>query len=215
MLTIFVFIVVLAVLVLAHECGHFFAAKAAGVKVEEFGIGFPPRIYSVQRGETRYSLNAIPLGGFVKIHGENGGVQDDPRSFASRSVLSRLWIISAGVVMNVVLAFVILAVGHTVGLPQVLEGGESYVQDRHVAVLSVLPGTPAAEAELKPGDRIVAIDATLASSVKVLQEYVSARVGNPLDFKIERQGEIKTLEIIPQLLPSTGSGGIGVGLAEM
>ncbi len=93
-LSIVSFLIVIAVLILAHELGHFITAKASGVKVDEFGLGFPPRLLSVRRGETRYSLNARPLGGFVKMAGE-----EDPkvsRSLASKSIGTRLLVLSAG-----------------------------------------------------------------------------------------------------------------------
>ncbi|MBI2582861.1 site-2 protease family protein, partial [Candidatus Azambacteria bacterium] len=102
-MTIILFILILAILVLAHEWGHFVAARRAGVKVEEFGFGFPPRITSVKKGETRYSINWIPLGGFVKIFGEEGEGKDDPQSFQSKAIGTRAKIIAAGVIMNVVL----------------------------------------------------------------------------------------------------------------
>ena len=109
MFTTIIFIIVLGILVLVHEFGHFYVAKKAGMKVEEFGFGFPPRIFGIKRGETIYSINWIPFGGFVKIYGENGENENDPRSFASKSAGSKAKVIVAGVIMNFLLAVIFLS----------------------------------------------------------------------------------------------------------
>src|SRR6185436_1273256 len=103
LLTILVFIIVLGLLVFVHELGHFIMAKRAGMGVEEFGFGFPPRIFGIKRGETTYSINLIPLGGFVRILGENGD-STDPRAFGSKGFWARFSTLIAGVSMNVILA---------------------------------------------------------------------------------------------------------------
>ena len=102
--TAIIFFLILGILVFVHELGHFVAARKNGVAVEEFGFGFPPRIFGVKKGDTLYSLNWIPLGGFVKIKGENGEDRDDPDSFGNKKIWQRAVIISAGVLMNFVLA---------------------------------------------------------------------------------------------------------------
>src|SRR3989344_7206570 len=108
LITIIVFAVLLLALVLVHEWGHFIAAKKAGCKVEEFGFGFPPRVWSIQKGETRYSFNLLPIGGFVKIEGEDmNDPNPGPGSFASKSATWRIVILAAGVTMNMVLAWVL------------------------------------------------------------------------------------------------------------
>src|SRR3989338_7670480 len=135
LLTIIVFLLVLSVLVLAHEWGHFATARKFGVKAEEFGLGFPPRAFGFYKNNqgkwkhifgskevtdcpgTVYSLNWLPLGGFVKIKGENGEGHDEPDSFASRPVWQRAVMLSAGVIMNVILAMVLIISGFMVGLP--------------------------------------------------------------------------------------------------
>ena len=107
-ITIVLFILILGVLVVIHELGHFVTARLANVRVLEFGIGFPPRAKVLRaKGETLYSLNWLPLGGFVKLEGEDGDAANDPRAFSSKSLPVRLWILVAGVLMNVLLAFVI------------------------------------------------------------------------------------------------------------
>ena len=123
-LTIVTFILILGLIILIHELGHFVMAKRAGIRVDEFGIGFPPRIFGIKKGETLYSLNLFPLGGFVKIHGEDGKKKDDPdldRAFYSKSIGTRAKILVAGVVMSLLLSIFLLGIGYWIGLPSVIE----------------------------------------------------------------------------------------------
>src|SRR3989338_8854767 len=112
--TILVFLGVLLILVLAHEFGHFITAKRMGMVVEEFAFGFPPRLASFKRKGTRYSFNLFPIGGYVKIKGEDGN-DSDPDSFASKPVPARLLVLSAGVLMNLFLAWVLLSLSFGIG----------------------------------------------------------------------------------------------------
>src|SRR6187551_2103818 len=108
--TIVLFLLILGGLVLIHEFGHFITARLASVRVLEFGVGFPPRAKVLRsKGETLYTLNWLPIGGFVKLEGEDGDQQGDPRAFSSQNLPTRLWILVAGVLMNIILAFVIFA----------------------------------------------------------------------------------------------------------
>ena len=106
-MTILIFIIILALLVLSHEFGHFIVAKKTGMVVEEFGFGFPPRLFSIKKGGTRYSFNALPLGGFVKIKGEEGGFADDPGSFSARPTHTRILVLATGVVFNFILGYIL------------------------------------------------------------------------------------------------------------
>lgn len=146
--TIVLFVLILLALVLVHELGHFVTAKIARVRVLEFGIGFPPRAKVLRsKGETLYTLNWLPIGGFVKLEGEDGNDADDPRSFAAQGLATRLVILVAGVVMNAVLAFAIFTSIAWLATPYV-----------GVRFHEVQPGSPAAVAGLVPGDAIVAVD---------------------------------------------------------
>jgi regulator of sigma E protease len=148
LITIALFILILGGLVIIHEIGHFVTARLAKVKVLEFGIGFPPRAKVMRSGgETLYTLNWLPIGGFVKLEGEDGNDADDPRSFASQRYLTKMLILVAGVVMNVVLAFVIFT-------------GIAWLASPFVGVrfFEVQPGSPAAVAGLTEGEAIVAVD---------------------------------------------------------
>lgn len=118
-LTIITFVVVLSILIIAHEFGHFIVAKRTGIKVEEFALGFPPRVWTKKIGETNYSINAVPLGGYVKMLGEVEK-SDDPRAFENQSRGVRFSVAVAGVVMNIVLAWVIFTIGFAVGMSPVI-----------------------------------------------------------------------------------------------
>jgi regulator of sigma E protease len=147
-ITIVLFFAILGTLVVIHELGHFVAARLAGVRVLEFGIGFPPRAKILRsKGETLYTLNWLPIGGFVKLEGEDGDHAGDPRAFSSKSLPVRLLILVSGVVMNVVLAFVIFAGIVWLASPQLT-----------ASFAEVQPDSPAATAGLQAGDTIVAID---------------------------------------------------------
>jgi regulator of sigma E protease len=105
LLTIITFVVILGLLVFVHELGHFAMARRFGIKVDEFGFGFPPRIFGIKKGDTIYSINWIPLGGFVKIKGEGGEDREQQDSFAAKAAWKRVLVLSAGVLMNFLLAF--------------------------------------------------------------------------------------------------------------
>jgi regulator of sigma E protease len=147
-ITIALFILILGGLVVIHEIGHFVVARLAKVRVLEFGIGFPPRAKVMRsKGETLYTLNWLPIGGFVKLEGEDGNDADDPRSFASQRYLTKMLILVAGVAMNVILAFAIFT-------------GIAWLASPHVGIrfFEVQPGSPAATAGLQSGDAIIAVD---------------------------------------------------------
>jgi len=141
------FIAILAILVLVHEVGHFVMARRAGVRVHEFGVGFPPRARVLKSdGETLYTLNWLPIGGFVKLEGEDGD-SDDPRSFTRASFLTKQVILVAGVVMNLALALLIMIT--VAWLPQKTLAIQYEIVQR---------GSPAEAAGLRPGSKIVAVD---------------------------------------------------------
>jgi regulator of sigma E protease len=147
-ITIVLFLAILGVLVVIHELGHFVTARLAGVRVLEFGLGFPPRAKILRaKGETLYTLNWLPIGGFVKLEGEDGNDAGDPRSFASQRWIKKMAILAAGVGMNVLLAFVIFT-------------GIAWISSPLMGIrfFDVLPGSPAAAAGLQSGDAIVAVN---------------------------------------------------------
>lgn len=206
-MTVFLFIVVLVVLILVHEFGHFIVAKWSGMRVDEFGVGFPPRIWGKRYGETLYSINALPLGGFVRIYGEDetdAGVLENPRAFSSRPKILQALTLVAGVAMNWLLAFVILTSLLIAGTPRALSDDEvSLANDAKLLVANVVPGTPAAEAGLQQGDRIVGIESAQGpfSSADAAEfiSYVSAQTaGEPVLISYERTGETVQVPVSPE-----------------
>src|SRR5437870_3779829 len=139
---------VLGVLVIVHEMGLFFAARWLGIKVEEFGIGFPPRAFAIRRNDIDYSVNWLPIGGFVKILGENGE-SDDPASFGRAPAWKRIIVLAAGSFMNVLLAFIIFS-GMAIS-------GTNEVNADNTGVSQILAGRPAEKAGMQPGDHIISV----------------------------------------------------------
>jgi len=156
-MTLIIFILTLVVLIVVHEAGHFFAAKLFGVRVDEFAIGFPPRIASTRRGETEYTFNLILLGGFVRIHGERaeGGKEEDPRSLANKSRWVQAMVVVAGVAMNLIFAWLLLSLAYMNGVPTVVDAPNTVgVGDARLAIVDVLPSSPAAQVGIEAGDII-------------------------------------------------------------
>jgi regulator of sigma E protease len=234
LLTIIAFFGVLTLIVLVHEWGHFWTARKFGVKAEEFGLGFPPRAIGVYKNtegkwkkvlgarevedasDTVYSINWIPLGGFVKIKGEDGENESDVDSFASQKIWKRATILLAGVSMNIISAIVLTTIGFMIGLPQVLgdQGDKAIVSNRQVQVVEVLAESPAEKAELEVGDIIVSVNGTELTSGEELQSLVDNQKNESLEYDIKREGEIINKEITAEVRPETGRGGIGVGVAD-
>ncbi len=219
MLTAIIFIIVLGVLVFVHEFGHFIFAKRAGMKVEEFALGFPPRIWGIKKGETLYSINAIPFGGFVKILGEDGEQRDNPRSFSSKSVGSRLKVIIAGVTMNFFLAVILLMVTNFLGLRIGLidDKTASIARDKAVQIIEVSKDSPADKAGLMLLDEVSGFKLNgsfqAVFSAEDVQDFIRENAGQPITIVIKRNQEVLEKEIVPRVNPPAGQGALGVSLA--
>lgn len=212
--TILAFIGVLVVLVLVHEVGHFVAAKLSGITVQEFGVFFPPRLGSVVWRGTRYSINAIPLGGFVRMLGEDGDTEADKLreqglseaaveramagAFNRKPIWLRVAVLLAGVVMNFLLAGILFAVALSMPVPQ----GRG-----PLVVTDIQPGSPAAQ-QLQAGDRILAADGHVFEVSSDLTAYVRSHAGDKVTLRIERSGSILNVTVTPrtedQLSPGEG-----------
>ena len=168
---------VLSLLVFIHELGHFLTAKKFGIKVTEFGFGFPPRIWGITIGETRYSINLIPLGGFVKMVGEEDPTE--PRSFARQSILKRSIVLVAGSLMNLILPIfiftIILALPHDTLVGTVTIGG-------------VAPNSPAEKSGLRQGDAILEVNSLKISNHMDLVKEISTLKGTEVEFLVRKGG---------------------------
>ncbi len=229
LITIIVFVLVLSFLVIAHELGHFLTAIYFGVKAEEFGLGFPPRgfgVYKNKHGKWRfvfgnrsveslekdenasvhpankstvYSLNWLPLGGFVKIKGENGEGKNDSDSFAAKKIWQRIIILSAGVIMNVFLAWGLFSVGYMIGIPQSTEtlSSNAIVSESSVMIASVVNNSPAAAAGLKEGDAILRINNETVATEKNLQEMIAANDNQVVTLLVKRGNDEVNILAVP------------------
>jgi regulator of sigma E protease len=200
--TIVAFLVILIVLILAHELGHFASAKASGVKVEEFGLFLPPRLFSVKRGETRYSVNAIPLGGFVRMAGEDD--PGEPRSLASKPIPIRLVVLGAGSLMNLLLPLILLSISFMI--PHSVVTGQ-------VLVVEVAPNSPAAEAGIEAGDIFVSINGNPVQNIGDLTRYFYRNLGKQLTAEIKRtDSTIEEVQLTARRKPPEGEGAVGIAV---
>lgn len=221
MFTILIFLLILSILVIIHEAGHYFAARWAGMTVEEFGIGFPPKLFGRKdkRG-TLWSVNAIPLGGFVRIKGEGGTEEErfSAGSFATKSIFKRFVVLVGGVVMNILAAWVLFSVGFGIGLPSILEGStipDSMVSDRAIHIVEVVAQSPAGLAGMLSGDKIVAINGTaFTTGEEARAALVPKEAGASLAFTLERGSEEKVIEVTPAYIEELQKEGVGIALVE-
>ena len=162
---IITFIIILAVIILVHEFGHFIVAKKSGIRVDEFGLGFPPRAWGKKFGDTLYSLNWIPFGGFVKIFGEDPhdktiSEKDKPSSFYYKPRYIQALVLLAGVTFNILFAAVLFSIGFMIGQPATPETSQfGTLQNPQLTITAVLPGSPAQKSGLQAGDKLLFVDA--------------------------------------------------------
>lgn len=210
-LTIIIVIVSLIVLMALHELGHFLFAKKFGVPVEEFGIGYPPRIWGKKIGDTVYSINWLPLGAFVKITGENQE-SSDSRAFSKKPIWQRFVILFAGGVSFWLVAFVILMfVGGISGVPTAIPDDlDSGFNQATVQIMSVSKDSPAYEVGIKMGDIFLYSD-----KVKDIQQIISASLGEEMQVTLLRGDKEINVSLTPRINPPQGQGAIGVGLVRV
>ena len=257
MLTILIFIVLLGLLVFVHELGHFLVARRNGIRVDEFGFGFPPRLMGIHKDDktkkwriligekeiflprfllmifgglaqtpvlpkqdedvrsTIYSLNWIPLGGFVKIAGEDGHDTSDPESFASKSAWVRVKVLAAGVFMNFLLAWVLISIVLMLGLPQPIDPSEhGKYPNARIQILSVSKGAPAEVMGLKMGDAILTINGKPMTSLEQVSGEIASHKGQNIAIDIDRFGEKMTLSGMPRTEYAPTEGALGISFSE-
>lgn len=202
--SIIVFLIVLSILVIVHEFGHFIMARRAGILVEEFGFGLPPRLFGKKIGETLYSINALPFGGFVKLNGEmeEEGVTNPKRAFLNKSKRIRISVIVAGVVMNFLLAIFAFAIGYSFsGIPR---------DTKTLKVIDVSAGSPAQTAGVIVGDVISKVGKDSVTNVNDFIAKVGEQKGKNVQFEIIRNGNTIHQTMKPRETPPNGEGPLGV-----
>jgi len=233
MVTAIVFIIILGALIFVHELGHFMVARRNGVKADEFGFGFPPRMAGfvkdektgkykfvwgneeIQSKNTVYSINWIPLGGFVKIKGENGGEIEESDSFASKKAWPRIKILAAGVVMNFIFAWFLISLALWIGAPEAVDGNKNSLPGSKIQITEVMPDSPATESGSQIGDEIVkSNDREKFVNVADLQEYIGLSGGKEISLEIRRGDENFSIKVVPEKNEAQNKGMIGVGLAQ-
>jgi regulator of sigma E protease len=195
---------ILAILILVHEIGHFSAARAIGAKVEEFGIGFPPRIKGWMRNGVLWSINWLPFGGFVKVAGDDGK-SDDPGSINNKSPLQRAFFLVAGSAMNFLLAVVLM----------IIVVGAQGISQSSIYIASVEPGSPAAAAGWESGDRIVEVAGVPVTGSGDITAHSREFADSPMSVVVERGGQRMDTSVTPRGNPPAGQGPTGVTISEV
>lgn len=214
LLTGLIFLAILGFLVFIHELGHFLVAKYHGVKVEEFAFGFRPRLFAWKRGETTYAINAIPLGGYVKMYGEHAEETGD-RSFKHKNIFQRFQILIAGIIMNFLFGWLIFTVLFAVGFIPMYPGvaDNPFVQStQKVHFTTIVADSPAEQAGLKSGDEVVAVN---GQTIAVDQEFLSVvrqNQGKEIILSYRRDGVEQVAKLLARSNPPAGQGPLGVGV---
>ena len=215
MLAIVLIVVIFALLVLTHEWGHFILARLRGVEAEEFGIGFPPRVYGKKWRGTLYSVNLLPLGGFVRLKGEDAA-DNSPGSFNAAGFGSKTLILLAGVIINAVTAIILLIILCWAGLPNLgdsLQPGfvkPSHTDTPKLLVLQVEKGSPADKAGLAYGDYVTAANGQALTGDDQLRKFTKDHAGQKVSLSVVQHGQTHTIQTTLRP-PSAGAGYLGIG----
>jgi regulator of sigma E protease len=212
-----VFLAVLSVLVLVHEIGHFFTARKLGCKVDEFGIGFPPRLFAwkSKKSNIEYSVNWIPLGGFVRIKGESGSHKEHGDSFSNKPIWKRFVILIAGVAMNFLLAGLLLSVGFMVGLPTALDSelpNGAHVEDEALRIAYLMPEGPAEQAGVQIGDTVVSINGNTFTDENQAGDFIASNTDEAISIIVNRGEEYFTYELTAVYSEESEQDVVGAGL---
>jgi len=222
-MSILIFLIILLVLVVSHEFGHFIVAKKSGIRVDEFSFGFPPKLFGVKKGETSYNFNALPFGGYVKIFGENPDEDsmngpDKDRSFVNKPRYIQAAVLFAGVTMNFLVAWLLLSVGFMSGLPTSVGSapkGEN-IENQALTVTSVLAGSPAEKAGLKVGDKIAKLESKdevlVSPSPETLQSFIKNHGSEDINVSIERAKQESEVIVTPEINKASGAPMVGISM---
>ncbi len=217
-LTIIIAFISLIGLIVLHELGHFLLAKKFGVKVEEFGIGYPPRLFGKKIGETIYSLNLLPFGAFVKIYGQEERIEDS-RSFSAKPFYQKSLIILGGVAIFWIVSAILLSIVMGIGVPSAISDEEAGIlKDPRVQIAAVASESPAEAAQLKIGDTISGLkfenEELEINKVGEIQEFTQAHKGEEVILIIQRGDEILNVSLIPRVSFPEGEGPMGIVLVR-
>jgi len=226
-MNILIFFIILLVLVISHEFGHFIVAKKSGIRVDEFSFGFPPKLFGKKVGETSYNFNALPFGGYVKIFGENPDEEsingpDSGRSFVNKPKYIQAFVLFAGVAMNLLVAWVLLSVGFMSGLPTSVGSAPkgAIIENQALTITSVLVDSPAEKAGMKTGDKIISLE-TQNDSTKLLssnfgaetvQNFVKNHNGEEINISLIRGSEPVSVNVIPKKNDTENIAMIGISM---
>ncbi len=213
-ITILIFIFLIGILVLAHELGHYILAKKSGIQVFEFGIGFPPKLWSFKHKGTVYSLNLIPLGGFVRMKEYAHDEGNVAESFEEKNFVQKFFVVSAGILMNIVFAWVVFSSLFLVGFPMQLGENlsDATIKNPHIAINSVLPESPALKYGILAGDTILSFNGEPVKDISTFIEMVRKNTNTPIILQLQKGTQIREVRVIPEKLESLGEYGIGVSL---
>lgn len=206
-MSVLLFFIILLALVLVHELGHFIVAKRSGIRVDEFGVGFPPKLFGVRKGETLYSVNALPFGGFVKIFGETPDQEalygpDSARSFVRKPKLVQAAVLVAGVAMNVFFAWILYSGAFLIGMPTAVDPAHREgVSDARVLVTRVVPSSPAERAGMQPGDNVqfLAVGGIeiAVTEPRDIADFIALHGGEEVTVAFLRDGVVHRVNITP------------------
>lgn len=207
-ISILIFLAILMVAILVHELGHFITAKRSKVKVEELGLGFPPRLLSFKRGETIYSLNLIPLGGFCRMAGEED--PDVPGSLAGKSIKTRLLVLSAGSLFMLLFPLLLLPIAYMIPMARPVEDGGIQIE-------SVAESSPAELAGIETGDILLSIDGQEVKTLEEVQQAIEYKLGEEVTLLLLRDDDLLEKTLTPRTKEETpeGEGAIGIGMGPL
>ena len=232
-LTILIVFFSLIGLLVLHELGHFIVAKKFGVPVEEFGIGYPPRIFGKKIGQTIYSINLLPFGAFVRIKGEEGRTEiEDEKAFYNKPIFQRVLIILGGVISFWIIAFLIFSfLAFSFGIPSIAENNSAINSSAQVQIIGISQDSPADIVDIEAGDIILDISLTqiplkagldeqenqnltvkTISSVEQVQKFIQENKGQKIVLTLKRGADIFEKELLPRVSPPEGEGAMGVAL---